>query len=291
MSQEKTDLVVKSNHLIGAGYRLSLVEQQIILFALTRAREEQKGLSKGDLVTISVTDFARVFGSSETGIYTQLKKALNVLYERSVVIHDTDPATGKPRVVSTRWISDKAYVDGCGAIQLTFSPKVLPYITRLESEFTSYRLEKISGMTSAHAIRIYEMLAQYLDVRTRQMSIDELRSALQITTEYKLLADFKKRVIDVAVEQINAHSDIRVSYEQRKSGRTVTHLDFSIKPAKATKAAPAAPSPVTPEASGSAAYAAKIAKELGMSVPELASKAGAGETWDQLARRLKAEAA
>lgn len=232
-----SELVVKSNRLVEACYRLNLVEQQIILFAISRSRDEQLGLSPNNPVTIAASAFAQVFGTNETNVYGQLKAALEDLFERSVTIYDTDPTTGKDRTVTTRWISDKAYIDGAGQIQLTFAPRVIPYITRLESEFTSYRLEKISGMSSAHAVRLYELLVQYLTIGTREIGLSDLRKTLGLTDEYKAIKDFKKRVIDVAVAQINEHSDIRVSYTQRKTGRTVTHLIFAIKPEP--KSAPA----------------------------------------------------
>lgn len=225
-----SELVVKSNRLVEACYRLNLIEQQIILFAISRSRDEQLGLSPNNPVTIAASAFAKVFGTNESKVYGQLKEALGDLFERSVTIYDTDPATGKDRTVTTRWISDKAYIDGAGHIQLTFAPRVIPYITRLESEFTSYRLEKISGMSSAHAVRLYELLVQYLTIGKREIELSDLRKSLGLTDEYKAIKDFKKRVIDVAVAQINEHSDIRVSYTQRKTGRTVSHLIFAIKP-------------------------------------------------------------
>ena len=225
-----SELVVKSNRLVEACYRLNLIEQQIILFAISRSRDEQLGLSPNNPVTIAASAFAKVFGTNESKVYGQLKEALGDLFERSVTIYDTDPATGKDRTVTTRWISDKAYIDGAGHIQLTFAPRVIPYITRLESEFTSYRLEKISGMSSAHAVRLYELLVQYLTIGKREIELSDLRKSLGLTYEYKAIKDFKKRVIDVAEAQINEHSDIRVSYTQRKTGRTVSHLIFAIKP-------------------------------------------------------------
>lgn len=262
----KSELVVKSNRLVEAGFRLNLVEQQIILLALTRAREDQLGLSADKPVTIAARDFAETFGTNETKVYGQLKEALSDLFERSVTLYDTDPITGKPRVVTTRWISDKAYVDGAGAIQLTFAPRVIPYITRLETEFTVYRLEKISGMTSVHAVRIYELLMQYLSVGKREFELSELKKILGISDGYKVLADFKKRVLDTAVQQINEHSDIRVSYTQRKTGRTVTHLIFAIKPE---------PKPEQVKRKGDKLTDAEVAK-----------RARPGESWEAAHARL-----
>lgn len=241
MNKGKTDLVVKSNKMIEASYRLNLVEQQIILFAICRSREEQKGFTSDTPVTIRAVDFAAQFGTNEKKVYSQLKDAVDTLYDRSVTIHDTDPASGKARVTKTRWISQASYIDGAGCIQFIFAPTVIPFITRLGDDggFTSYRLAKIGGMSSAHAVRMYELLVQYLDIGHREIEIVWLKEKLQLDGKHAAIKDFKKDVIDLAVTQINEHSDIKISYTQRKTGRVVTHLIFDIKAKPEPKAAKA----------------------------------------------------
>ena len=228
---KKSELVVKSNRLIEASYRLSLNEQRIILYSICQCRDEQKGLFPDLPVTITADAFAKQFPSiDKTNVYRQLKEAMDALYERSVTIHDTDPASGHARVKKTRWVSEIAYIDGAGNIQVVFTPEVIKYITRLEIEFTSYQLEKVGHMTSAHAVRIYELLAQHKAIGNRTLNLKELRETLGITPdEYKLTADFKKWVIDASVEQINKHSDLAVSYKPQKTGRAITDFVFKIR--------------------------------------------------------------
>lgn len=230
-AMKNTELVVKSNRLIEASYRLGLNEQRIILYAICRCREEQKGLFPDLPVTITADSFVKQFPSvDKSNVYGQLKEAMNALYSRSVTIHDTDPATKKARVRETRWLSEKAYIDGAGHIQIVFTPEVIKYITRLEVEFTSYQLEKVGHMTSAHGVRIYELLAQHKDIGNRTLNLAWLRETLQLEPgEYKLTADFIKRIIEPAVDQINKHSDITVSYKPMKTGRAITDFAFKIK--------------------------------------------------------------
>lgn len=227
----KKELIVKSNRIVEASYRLTLNEQRIILYSICRAREEQRGFFSDLPVTITAETFAKHFpGIDKSNVYLQLKNAMNALYTRSVTIHDTDAATGLPRVKETRWLSEKAYIDGAGHVQVVFTPAVIQHITRLEAEFTSYQLEKVSKMTSASAIRIYEMLTQYRTVGTRELNLQWLRNALQIdANEYKLTGDFKKWVLDAAVKQINDHSDLKVSYTPKKTSRAITDFVFKIK--------------------------------------------------------------
>ena len=206
---KKNELVVKSNRLVEASYRLGLNEQRIILYAICRCREEQKGLFPDLPVTITADSFAKQFPSiDKTNVYRQLKEAMDALYERSVTIHDIDPASGHARVKKTRWVSEAAYVDGAGNVQVIFTPEVIKYVTRLEAEFTSYQLEKVGHMTSAHAVRIYELLTQHREIGSRTINLKWLRETLQIEAdEYKLTADFIKRVIGVPGDTVKVEGD------------------------------------------------------------------------------------
>ena len=265
----KKELVVKSNRLVEASYRLTLVEQQIILFAICRAREEQKGLTADSFVSIAAQDFAEMFGTNADRVYVQLKEAMDTLYKREVRIYDTHPESGKPRVIKTRWVSTASYIDAEGMIQIIFAPLMIPYITRLESEFTPYRLERIGNLSSVHAVRMYELLLQFLSIGKREFELPKLRETLGMDGEYSSIKDFKKWVIDSSVKQINTHTDITTSYTQRKTGRVVTHFNFKIQAKEAPLSAPVKRPSLT------RVYVEKHAR--------------VGESWEAARERLRAE--
>ncbi|WP_410318119.1 hypothetical protein [Klebsiella pneumoniae] len=50
-----------------------------------------------------------------------------------------------------------------------------------------------------------------------------------LETEYKRMYDFKKYVLDIALKQVNEHTDIIVKVEQHKTGRSITGFSFSFK--------------------------------------------------------------
>jgi plasmid replication initiation protein len=229
--RERSNLVVKSNRLIEASYRLSLIEQQLILFTIVQARENQTGLFPDAPCTIRVADFAKAYGVEDTGgnLYGQLRSAVKNLFHRVVTVYDTDPETQKPRVTETRWISKHSRIDGAGHVQVTFTPDMIPHITRLENEFTSYRLEKVGKLSSIYSIRLYELLIQYLDIGKRDIEVAWLRNHFKLEETYPMIADLKRNVIDKAIRQINKHTDIKVAYSQIKTGRNVTGFSFTIK--------------------------------------------------------------
>ena len=173
-------------------------------------------------------------------------------------------------MTKTRWISTASYIDGDGEIQIIFAPLMIPYITRLESEFTTYRLEKIGHLSSVHAVRLYELLLQYLGLGKREFEIPRLKETLGMEGEYPDIDNFKKRVIDSSVKQINAHTDITTSYTQRKTGRNVTHLNFKI---DAKEAAP------------------KVVKRPSLTRAYVEKHALPGESWEVARERLRAERA
>lgn len=280
MISEKTDLVVKSNRLVEASYRLGLIEQRIILAAIVEARESQTGIREGH-VSLEVNRFVKLFNMRDDSAYGQLKDALNNLYQRSVTITDTHPESGKERVSSWRWLSSKSYVDGAGIVQLRFTPEIAPYITRLEKEFTSYRLERVSAMTSASAIRLYELLIQYVLIGQREIATDEFKTILGLEGRYEKFSALERYVISPSVTQVNEHSDIFVSWSPRKTGRKISHLVFTIRYAKESVVPPAV------EEKTKKQKAKSLSKAL--SEAEMASMASPGETWSDLKSRLKRE--
>lgn len=228
---KKTDLVVKSNNLIQAGYTLSLVEQRLILLAIVEARETKLGISADAYLTVHAAAYAHQFDVTLEAAYAALSHAADTLFERQVTFYDKDEKTGKVRRNKTRWVSKVGYVEGAANVQLIFAPDIVPEVTRLESNFTKYDLEQVSGLKSAYAVRLYELLIQWRSIgSTPVFSMQIFREQLGLhPDEYLRIHHLKARVLDLAVNQINTHTDLTVRYEQHKSGRTITGFSFEFK--------------------------------------------------------------
>ena len=92
-------------------------------------------------------------------------------------------------------------------------------------------------LSSTYAIRLYELIIQWRDNGvTQRYNIDELRQKLGVKPDqYKKMSNFKMRVLDLAIDQINTHTDITVKAEQHKLGRKITAMSFTFKPKAAPK--------------------------------------------------------
>ena len=223
------ELVVKDNALINASYNLDLVEQRLILLAIVEARESGKGINANDPLTVHAESYINHFSVHRNTAYQALKDACKDLFARQFSYQEQRPK-GVANITS-RWVSQIAYVDNSATVELIFAPAIIPLVTRLEEQFTSYELKQGSGLSSAYAIRLYEVLIAWRSTgKTPVIELSDFRQKLGVLeTEYKRMYDFKKYVLDLAIKQINEHTDITVKVEQHKKGRSVSGFSFKFK--------------------------------------------------------------
>ena len=223
------ELVVKDNALINASYNLDLAEQRLILLAIVEARESGKGINANDPLTVHAESYINHFSVHRNTAYQALKDACKDLFARQFSYQEQRPK-GVANITS-RWVSQIAYVDNSATVELIFAPAIIPLVTRLEEQFTSYELKQVSGLSSAYAIRLYEVLIAWRSTgKTPVIELSDFRQKLGVLeTEYKRMYDFKKYVLDLAIKQINEHTDITVKVEQHKKGRSVSGFSFKFK--------------------------------------------------------------
>ena len=233
----KGNLVVKTNQLNSALQNLSLPEIRIVQLAIVDARETNTGLSTDKPLRIDALRYAEMFETTRQNGYKRMKEAEETLFNRRFSYLDDE---GK--VIKSRWIQQVRYLDDEGAIELVFTLAVVNSISRIdgaEDFFTSYLLEQTASMDSIYSVRLYELLVQWITAKnTPLFELDKFRNQLGVEDhEYKRMGNFKLRVLDLAVKEINEKSDIKVSYSQIKKGRTITGFKFKVlakdKPKKA----------------------------------------------------------
>ena len=230
----KNGLVVKDNALMNASYNLEVTEQRLILLAIISARETGQGITSDSKLEIHASDYAIQFNVAKETAYEALKNAVNNLFERQFSFREeTKKGVG---IVRSRWVSRIKYIDDAAILEITFAPDVVPLITRLEEHFTSYQIKQIAQLTSKYAIRLYELLIAWRTTgKVPELELSEFRNRLGIgDSEYTAMNNFKSRVLEPSIKQINEHTDITVTYEQHKRGRTISGFSFSFKHKKVT---------------------------------------------------------
>ena len=224
----KGNLVVKTNQLNSALQNLSLPEIRIVQLAIVDARETNTGLSTDKPLRIDALRYAEMFETTRQNGYKRMKEAEETLFNRRFSYIDD-----KGKVIKSRWIQQVRYLDDEGAIELVFTLAVVNGISRIdgaEDFFTSYLLEQTASMDSIYSVRLYELLVQWKAAKqTPMFALEKFRDQLGVgIEEYKAMNDFKKRVLLVAIDEINEKSDIKISYEQVKKGRKIIGFTFTV---------------------------------------------------------------
>lgn len=156
-----------------------------------------------------------------------LKGALNQLFLRWITFDYRDAATGEDYRAKFHWISEAHYSDGAGSFKLVFSERLVPHLTRIDGPFTRITLKEITGLNSAHALRLYEQLARFKSTGVFAATKEELRFCLAINPdEYKLTADFNRYVLKPAVAEINEKTNYRVRFDPTRKGKFITGWTF-----------------------------------------------------------------
>ena len=223
------DTVVKTNRLNMAIQNLSLIEIRIIQLAIIDARETAQGLSTDKPLVISASRYAEAFGVSRQTARQAVLDAEQTLFERRFTF--IDDKDGKP--VKSRWLQRVKYLDDEAAIEVCFTHDVVNEISRIngiEQYFTQYLLQQTAQLKSAYSVRLYELLVQWKTAKkTPVFELKLFREQLGLgINEYKIMGNFKLRVLDSAVKEINEKTDLKVSYKQEKNGRKISGFEFNV---------------------------------------------------------------
>lgn len=221
-------LVVKSNALVQAAYKLTLNEQRLVLLAIAGLHSQRPGWRPGytqvDRIRITADEYADAWQLSPKDAYTALRDATRQLYERSIVV------TQGQRVTKARWVSLVAYHHGEGWAELSFAPHIVPHLTSLSRDFSKYRLGQVSRLRSTYAVRLFEWCIQYAGSDGSGwlvVSVDDLVQRLGV--RYRLYNDVRRFVIEPAVRDLQVRSDMDITWEPMKKGRKVTAIKFSFR--------------------------------------------------------------
>ena len=285
----KNGLVVKDNALINASYNLELTEQRLIMLAIINARESGQGITADSKLEIHASDYAKLFNVSLDASYKALREAVNNLFNRQFSYTAEYKRTGKIGVVRSRWVSRIFYVDDLALLEITFAPDVVPLVTRLEEHFTSYQAKQVAHLTSKYAVRLYELLIAWREAgKVSPIEISEFRNRLGLLDdEYTAMHNFKKRVLEPSIQQINEHTDITVTYEQHKKGRTISGFSFRLKQKPQPKKVESKRDPNTPDFFIKMTDAQRHLFANKMSeMPEMSSYSQGTESFQQFAIRI-----
>ena len=218
--------IVKANDIIQKSrFNLQLQEQKIILYLISKIKPEDMELKEH---IFRIKDFCKVCGlDNDSGKnYMNIKQTLKDLRDKSIWI---TLENSRERTLS--WLDYVEMDKNDGSVTIKISDMMKPYLLQLKERYTQYELLYTLAMRSQYSIRIYELLKSYECQRGKIFDIDDLKKIL-FAEKYKLFGDFKRKVLNIAMREINELSDISVTYGVIKESRRFAKIEFIIKTKK-----------------------------------------------------------
>lgn len=255
----------KSNFLIGAKYKSSLLCNKLMAISLYNIQKMEFSEGENGIIyqRMKVSEIRKMLNVKGGSLYTQLEKAAVSMTGQTIGMSDPEK-----KIFDYIAVIIRAHCEN-GIFTIEYNPHISKYIKDIRSNFSTLSLPLMLSFNSNASFRLYELLKSKAyhhkgDLRTDndvfiiKFSLSELKlnmgvinansekvknvlsrspnpdydKAVEISPEksFNNWADFKKRILEVAVKEINAQSDIEVEYETEKSGRggKVTGITFRV---------------------------------------------------------------
>ena len=269
-TDEKSLIVRQSNELIEASYKIaSIGEGRLIRMLIAQITPNDEDFKT---YRIGVADFARFFGLSENSnsVYELIKKSADELAGRRIMLEKDG------EWLRLNWLSAASYKKKSGYVEVRFDKDLKPYLLGLKGYYTQYELEKIVNFKSGYAMRLFELLkkeqfkSDSKGYFKRSFEYEELRELFGIDKkEYKLFADFRINVVQVAVKEINANPDISITkVDYPKTGVKVSHIVFHCEKTKQLQFDMDEPAPKFKEVSTDKKHHEYIAELIAIGIDE-----------------------
>lgn len=222
INKKRNMLVVKHNNLIQkVSYNLTATEQKLIIYIISKIKPTDKDLDK---IEIKVNDFCSICGIDKTYFYSEFKKIIDNLDNKSYWIQT------EKKLFKFRWFSEAEYINGEGKVRILLNTNLKQYLIDLKEHFTEYELYNILALKSKHSIRLFELFKSYSYQSYISFEIEEFRKLLCINTvTYKNFNNLKVKVLEKAIIEINKYTELEVEYKTIKKGKKIIEIVFDIK--------------------------------------------------------------
>lgn len=233
MKKQQKTLVVK-NPLVNAEYKLTTIEQKIVLYVATLIKPNTKDFETFAVPAIVLAKALNHKGFKGGSFYKRLDDILESIMSKNIKF----PSEVKNMNTRISWFSkaEPAIVDGQIVINFRFDPELKDYLLQLKRDYTKYHYKEIVQLKSRYAIRLFQLLKSNRDKQKGHISntahitysLEELRAKLGLTDSHKLYKNFKRKVILIAQKQLQENTSISFDFKEKKNGRKVVGITFSV---------------------------------------------------------------
>lgn len=235
--------VVQANPLIEARKEMNVTEMRLFVLGLQDITPHIKDDTLHDVdfheTIIPYSELMELFGKEYNGNITNLKKQVKKASRCVIELSSENGGFGFASIYrKIRYEPNKGLI-------IHFNDELKPYILELVNQaYTRYKVKAFFSLSSSYSWRILESLLEkqgYLRQGNKEiflvLTVEELRFRLNVPDGlYKgKMCNFRSRILDLPIKEINEKTDYFVWYEVQKTGRKVTGFKFWMKLKKAAE--------------------------------------------------------
>ena len=235
--------VVEHNDLITSIAKMDKTPLKIFELAVSCIDTENP--PKDNIIYLSKKELFRFFKVSDNDKHSRFKHAIEVMQKQAYfnIRQNKELGIEYESIVPIPTVKWNSYNDD---VFIRFNPDIMPYLIDLKNNFTQYALSDVMELNSKYSIILYKWLSmqynqyehyfhkggrrkeQLEEYANPSIKISELRQLTDTVNEYKKFPDFRKKTIDIPLEEINRHTHFMVTYEKIKKGRSIDSIKFHI---------------------------------------------------------------
>lgn len=129
----------------------------------------------------------------------------------------------------TTFISAYSYDTKNNQVLIELSYRLIPFILYIKQQYIGERWKYSASFTSSYSNLIYDIIITNFDKNTEliKFSLQEIKELLGIDQgTYEIYSNFKRKVLNIGISEINAKSDLNIELIEHKSNRKVEEIEF-----------------------------------------------------------------
>jgi plasmid replication initiation protein len=223
--------VVMQNRMLQVFNQMTLDEKRLLILASPVARLIDA--TQDDAIEVTAKEFADACGIETDSAYSQIQEASEKIMGRLLKYRNE-----RGKKVTVQWVIRSVYENGYVSLWFTKEVLIMLKVFDEHNPFTKYKKDEVLKLKLEYSIDLYHLSKKHEKMKSWIMTLDEIRDDFALSKSYSRINNLKSRVIDPAVKEISDKTDIILTYENVKRGRTVTGLKFTVKAKPQTKPKP-----------------------------------------------------
>ncbi len=236
MSEElnKDNLIVISNKISTARYKLSLPTQKLLLFLISnikfKERQNGKFIEEHEYDLKVIYDFFKSTGSEKSkDLKGKLKNSFVELKDNELIMNDIN-SDGEEYLAKYPWYSKIVLDEKNNKFYFRFNNQISDLLLVAKNYYKSH-LKEYLRIKSSHAINLYELLrSEEYTNHNKKYSLNDLKKRLDLINN-KSYSDwyiFRRDVLNPTILQLNKNTNYIFSFDIQRVGRKVGFVIFQV---------------------------------------------------------------